>query len=76
MEVFFSLYITLSVKRFEFTNTVCYVLYNMCKIAFKEYLSEDGHNKVKCTLVQALKLCTDSMARSGSRVIVLFIDRG
>ena len=33
--------------------------------------------KVQCTLVQALRLCTDSTARRGSRgITLLFIDHG
>jgi hypothetical protein len=33
--------------------------------------------KVKCTLVQALRLCTDHTAQRGSRGIVLtFLDHG
>ena len=34
-------------------------------------------NKVKCTLVQALRLCTGRMAHRGSRgIALLFLDHG
>ena len=39
--------------------------------------SATGQRKVKCTIVQALRLCTGRMAHRGSRdIAILFLDHG
>jgi len=63
----------LSVRIFCYQNATTYIsssLYNTLKTSY--YIK-----KVKCTLVQALRLCTGCAARRGSRCIALiFLDHG
>ena len=41
------------------------------------HLQSCGKKKVKCTLIQALRLCTGRMAHTGSRgIAILFLDHG
>ena len=50
--------------------------WDFCVPCVKEQYLPVG-KKVKCTLVQALRLCTGRTARTGSRVIaLLFLDHG
>jgi len=43
----------------------------------KENTSDISYEKVKCTLVQALRLCTGCTAHRGSRgIALLFLDHG
>ena len=48
------------------------------RYSFSQRLWEKKHKvKVKCNLVQAVRLCTDPMTNSGSRgVVLLFLDHG
>ena len=42
-----------------------------------EHVARIGKDKVKCTLVQALRLCTGRTAHRGSRgIALLFLNRG
>jgi len=57
---------SLDAEQFENLKYVCFI---MC-LCYKKV-------KVKCTLVQALRLCTGRMAYRGSRSIALpFLDHG
>jgi len=57
----------------------CYTLHSSILVPAKRavYLLKSLYKKVKCTLVQALRLCTDRTVRTGSRNrTLLFLDHG
>ena len=58
-------------------NSVLCPSHTAKKKSISNILAFIGKGKVKCTLVQALRLCTGRTANSGSRGIpLLFLDHG
>jgi hypothetical protein len=58
---------------FKKTSFFTYLTY----IVHIKQLANNVHTKVKCTLVQALRLCTGHTAQRGSRgIALLFHDHG